>query len=179
MSIASTYLASLVKRLEASRDLGTQTFAQLSEDDLHFRPEPGSNSIAVIIRHLHGNMRSRFTDFLTEDGEKSWRERDEEFSDTHTSKTDLLGLWEEGWSCVLKAVKDLSEPDLERTITIRGEPHAVVDALNRNLSHTSYHVGQIVYLGKVIRAGEWKNLSVPLGQSKQHTQATRQKFGQP
>ena len=177
-SLASTYLDSVIKRLESFRDLGNKTFAQLSEEDLHFRPEEGSNSIAVIIRHLHGNMQSRFTHFMEEDGEKPWRDRDAEFTDEQTSKETLLRLWEEGWGYALDAIRGLTEEDLGTTITIRGEPHSVIDALNRNLGHSAYHVGQIVYLGKVIRAGAWKNLSVPLGKSKEHTAAYRQKFGQ-
>lgn len=172
------YKESLLNRLFALRALGDKTFDQLSEEEMYFRPEDGSNSIAVIIRHLHGNMLSRFTNFLVEDGEKSWRDRDAEFTDERVPKFQLLSLWEDGWACTLGAIHAMSDADLERTVTIRGEPHSVVDALNRNLGHSAYHVGQIVYLGKVIRAGAWKNLSVPLGQSKEHTAAMRRKFGQ-
>lgn len=169
-------MESLIKRLESYRDLGSKTFAQLSEYDLHFRSDPGSNNIAVIIRHLHGNMLSRFTHFLDEDGEKSWRDRDGEFTDKRQTKAELLGLWEEGWARTLEAIRGLKEEDLDRTVTIRGEPHPVIDALNRNLGHSAYHVGQIVYLGKEIKSGAWQNLSVPVGKSREHTTAMRQKF---
>lgn len=176
MSLASIYKESVLNRLIALRGLGDDTFDQLSEEELHYHPGDGSNSVAVIIRHLHGNMLSRFTDFLREDGEKTWRDRDAEFIDERLSKVELLGLWDDGWACVLRAVHALKPEDLERTVTIRSEPHTVVDALNRNLAHSAYHVGQIVYLGKVIRTGEWKTLSIPVGQSREFFAAYRAKF---
>lgn len=145
---------------------------------MYYRPAEGSNNVAVIVRHLHGNMMSRFTNFLLEDGEKPWRDRDAEFSDERVSKVELLGLWEDGWACTLGAIHALQDADFERTVSIRGEAHSVIDALNRNLAHSAYHIGQIVYIGKVIRGGAWKNLSIPLGQSKEYAAALRRKFGQ-
>jgi hypothetical protein len=178
MSLASIYKESVLNRMFALRELGDKTFDQLSEEQLNYFPAEGSNSIAVIVRHIHGNLLSRFTNFLEEDGEKHWRDRDAEFADGIFGKSYLLGLWDDAWACPLRAIHALNDADLERTVTIRGEPHSVVDALNRNLAHLAYHVGQIVYLGKVMRAGAWQNLSVPRGQSKEHTAAMRRKFGQ-
>jgi hypothetical protein len=149
------------------KQLGDQTFTQLDESGFHYQPAPESNSIAVIIRHLHGNMRSRFTNFLTEDGEKEWRRRDSEFEEAPLSREALLQLWEEGWDCFLSAVQSLSEADLLSTITIRQEPLTVIDALNRQMAHYPYHVGQIVYLGRMYRGTNWKSLSIPKGQSEQ------------
>lgn len=167
----------MVKRLESYRDMGSKTLSQMTGEELHYRPEAGSNSIAVIVQHLHGNMLSRFTGFLKEDGEKESRDRDGEFVDAHIARDELVRLWDEGWACSLDAVRALRPEDLERTVTIRMEPHTVVDALERNLGHSAYHVGQIVYLGKVIRAGDWKTLSIPVGKSKEFFAAYRAKFG--
>lgn len=167
MNLATIFLQSYLKRAVYYKQLGDQTFAQLQEADFHFQPGPESNSIAVIIRHLHGNMMSRFTNFLTEDGEKEWRERDHEFEEKRLSKEELLQLWEEGWECFYKAVYPLTETDLLTTITIRQEPLTVIDALNRQLAHYPYHIGQIVYLGRLQKGDAWKSLSIPKGQSQQ------------
>jgi hypothetical protein len=134
---------------------------------MHFHPNDESNSIAVIIQHLHGNMLSRWTNFLTEDGEKEWRNRDDEFEVHSFTKQQLLEKWEQGWKVFLDTLNFLKEDDLNKTITIRTQPLTVVDAINRQLAHYSYHVGQIVYLGRWIKAGEWKNLSVPKKGSKE------------
>jgi hypothetical protein len=167
MSLAETFFSSYIKRSTYYKELADKTFEQLEETDFHYQPNEASNSIAIIIQHLVGNMLSRFTNFLTEDGEKIWRERDAEFEEQQLSKDALLKKWEEGWSCYLDAVKNLTEDDLLKTITIRSEQLSVVDALNRQLAHYPYHVGQIVYIGRMIKNEQWKSLSIPKGQSQQ------------
>ena len=154
-----------IKRFNYYKKLGDQTFDQLEETDFFMEPVPGINSIAVIIQHLYGNMMSRWTNLLTEDGEKHWRKRDAEFEAMQCSKKDLLSFWEDGWKCLLDTLNTLSEEDLDKTITIRTEPLKVYDAILRQLAHYPYHVGQIVYLGKWFRAADWKSLSIPRGNS--------------
>lgn len=165
MSLATEYLSSCIKRFREYKTLGERTFAQLEEKDMFVQPNEASNSIAIIIQHLHGNMRSRWTNFLTEDGEKSWRERDGEFNQRQISKEDLLHLWEEGWQVLLQTLASLEERDLEKTITIRSQPLTVVDAINRQLAHYSSHVGQIVYLGRWLKNTDWQSLSIAKGAS--------------
>ncbi|MDF2190212.1 DUF1572 family protein [Paraflavitalea sp. CAU 1676] len=164
-SVGTTFLSSAIKRLRYYKSLGERTFEQLEEKDFLFQPNPASNSIAVIIQHLHGNMLSRWTNFLTEDGEKPWRQRDEEFGVISHTKIQLLDKWEEGWACFLGALESLTEADLLKTITIRQEPLIVIDAINRQLSHYPYHVGQIVYIGRMIKDQQWKSLSIEPGKS--------------
>lgn len=161
----SIFLQSAIKRLSYYKSLADKTFAQLSEQDFHFTPAEESNSIAIIIQHVNGNMLSRWTDFLTSDGEKIWRKRDAEFIDQKLTKEQLLNLWEEGWKCFLDALKSLSDTDFEKTVYIRTKPLSVIDAINRQLAHYPYHVGQIIYLSKMIRNKGWQNLSVPKGKS--------------
>jgi uncharacterized damage-inducible protein DinB len=175
MSLQKTFLASYISRVSYYKQLGDQTFEQLNEIDFHYQYNEESNSIALIIQHLAGNMISRFTNFLTEDGEKEWRNRDAEFEDQHLSKDQLLQHWEEGWACFLQTVTSLTETDLEKTITIRNEKLTVADALNRQLAHYPYHVGQIVYIGRMIKNKTWKNLSVPKGTSDQFNQLMKNK----
>jgi uncharacterized damage-inducible protein DinB len=144
--------------------------SQISDADLHALIDSDANSIAIIINHLAGNLRSRFTDFLTSDGEKPDRDRDAEFdSPDGMSRHDLLRRWESGWAIALASVESLTPEDLERTVTIRGEPFLVVEALNRLATHAAYHVGQMVLLAKHFAGPGWKSLSIPKGQSKQHT----------
>ena len=151
----------IISRLNIYRKLGDDTFAQLTEEDFHFQPDPVSNSIAVIIQHMHGNMLSRWTNFLTEDGEKEWRKRDEEFEVHPHSKEELLRLWNEGWDVVISTIGSLKEEDMPKRVHIRGKSLTVLDAILRQLAHYAYHVGQIVYLGRMRRKGEWKSLSIP------------------
>jgi Protein of unknown function (DUF1572) len=168
-SLGQSYLQSAIKRMQTYKELGEKGFAQLEEKDFHFSPNKQSNSIAIIIQHMSGNMLSRWTNFLTEDGEKSWRERDQEFSDDprfHT-REQLIGYWDQGWACLFDSLRSLKEEDLLKTVTIRSEPLIVVDAINRQLAHYPHHVGQILYVGKIIKAGAWKNLSIPKDQSQQ------------
>lgn len=165
MSLAENFLSSYIKRSIYYKELGDKTFEQLTEADFHYQPDKESNSIAIIIQHIVGNMLSRFSNFLTEDGEKAWRNRDTEFEEQQLTKEQLLQKWNEGWDCYLDAVKSLTEDDLLKTITIRSEELTVVDALNRQLAHYPYHVGQIVYIGRMIKKEQWKTLSIAKGKS--------------
>ena len=158
MSVETTYLETTIKRFIEYRTLGDKTFGQLNDEQMNCQPNPSSNSIAVIIRHLNGNMLSRWTNFLTEDGEKEWRKRDEEFEETPSSKEDLLNLWNEGWNVFLDSLEQIKPEDLLKTITIRSQPLVLIDAINRQLAHYSYHIGQIVYLGRWLTEEDWKCL---------------------
>jgi hypothetical protein len=161
MDIGKAYLESVIKRFNEYKSLGDKTFAQLSEKYFFFQPNEASNSIAVIIQHMHGNMLSRWTNFLTEDGEKDWRQRDEEFEIKDLSREQLIQRWEEGWNLLFDTLDSLTPGDLLKQITIRQQPLIVVDAINRQLAHYSSHVGQVVYLGKWIRGNQWTSLSIP------------------
>jgi hypothetical protein len=172
--IATIFLQSAIKRFKEYQTLGEKTFAQLSDEEMHFAPNEASNSIAVIIQHLQGNMLSRWTNFLTEDGEKPWRNRDDEFEMHRFTKAELLEKWNEGWKVFLDTLESLKEGDLSKNITIRSQPLNVVDAINRQLAHYSYHVGQIVYLGRWIRKEEWKSLSIPKGNSQAFNEQMQQ-----
>jgi hypothetical protein len=164
-TLGAIYLDSAIKRLLTYKSLGEKTFGQLNEDDFRYAPNDQSNSIAVIIRHMHGNMISRWTNFLTEDGEKEGRNRDLEFSPPAASREALIALWEEGWYCLFNALRSLKDEDLLKTIYIRHEPLIAIDAINRQLAHYPHHVGQIVYIGKMICNERWQNLSIPRGAS--------------
>jgi hypothetical protein len=170
MPVASEFLASVIKRFKEYKSLGEKTFAQLNAEDLLYQPNEASNSIAVIVQHLHGNMCSRWTNFLTEDGEKSWRQREAEFEVRSFTKEQLLQLWEEGWAVVLQALESLQEDDLLKPVTIRSQPLGVIDAINRQLAHYSYHVGQIVYIGRWLKNEQWQSLSIPKGGSAAYNQ---------
>lgn len=168
MSLGNEYLNTVIRRLKYYKDLGEKTFEQLEEKDLHYLPTPESNSIAIIIQHIAGNMLSRFTNFLTEDGEKEWRQRDDEFEPHSYSRQQLIDTWNKGWACCLSALESLTPDDLVKTIYIRKEPLTVIDAINRQLAHYPYHIGQILYIGRMIRGKDWKNLSIPRGHSQQY-----------
>jgi len=157
------------------KDLGEKTFEQLEEKDFHFQPSSESNSIAVIVQHMTGNMLSRWTNFLTEDGEKEWRDRDDEFEIHQYSKQQIIDLWNKGWSCFLEAIESLTENDLTKAVSIRQEQLSVVDAINRQMAHYPYHVGQIVYIGRIIKNNEWRNLSIPKGQSQAYNTGNQPK----
>lgn len=154
-----------IKRFEYYKMLGDQTFAQLSEEDIFWQFNEESNSIAVIVKHVAGNMLSRWTHFLTEDGEKDWRNRDEEFINTFKTKKEVLEYWSKGWNCLFAALDQITEENLYVTIYIRNEAHSVIDAIFRQLAHYTYHVGQIVYLARMRKQGEWKTLSIAKGSS--------------
>ncbi len=170
------YLNSVKKQFEYYKMLGDKTFTQLSDDDFFWQFNEESNSVAMIVKHLHGNMLSRWTDFLTTDGEKDWRNRDEEFEGVVTTKEDVLEEWEAGWQCLFDTLNALTDKDLEGIIYIRNMGHTVVEAINRQLAHYPYHVGQIVFIGKMLADDNWQSLSIPRGNS---TQYNAEKFAQP
>lgn len=169
------YLESVLKQFEYYKLLGEKTFAQLPDEKLFWQYNGDSNSIATIVKHLWGNMLSRWTDFLTTDGEKEWRNRDAEFENDITTREELLQKWNEGWKVFLDTLKSLKEEDLQRTIYIRNQGHTVMEAINRQLAHYPYHVGQIVFIGKM-GAETWQSLSIPKGNSKEFN---AEKFAQP
>ncbi|MBL7933641.1 MAG: DUF1572 family protein, partial [Bacteroidia bacterium] len=147
--------------------LGEKTFSQLSDEQLFWKPNDESNSIGTIAKHLWGNMLSRWTDFLTSDGEKDWRDRDAEFENDIQTREELLKKWNEGWKCLFDTLNGLNEKDLDKEIYIRNQGHSVMEAINRQLAHYPYHVGQIVFIGKLAVNQNWKSLSIPRGSSKQ------------
>ncbi len=171
MSIGKDYLDTAIRRLKYYKDLGDKTFAQLNEWDFHYQPNDESNSIATIIQHLSGNMQSRWTNFLTEDGEKEWRKRDDEFEIHNYNKEQLIEIWEKGWTCFLDTLAGLKKKDLKKTVTIRQEELTVIDAINRQLAHYPYHIGQIICLAKIIKNKNWQNLSIPKGSSTAYNQS--------
>lgn len=179
---ATHFLQLVTDQFRSYKRLADLALVQLNDADLHWQPDPESNSIAVQITHMAGNMRSRWRDFLISDGEKPDRERDREFIDENLSRSELMEIWEAGWGYTFAAIDDLKSSDLERTVTIRAEPHTVLEALNRQLAHYSYHVGQIVYTARhrcaVHPEGDtWKSLSVPKGESKTYEANVRRKHG--
>ena len=173
MSLSTACLRDLVRTFRNYKALGDRALAQVADADIHTALDPADNSIAVTVRHVAGNLRSRFTDFLTSDGEKPNRHRDGEFEMPATvSRDEVLGWWESGWAIALAAIEALAPEDLERTVTIRGEAFLVVEALNRSAAHTAYHVGQIVYLARHFAGAKWKTLSIPKGRSDEFAKGT-------
>jgi hypothetical protein len=169
---ATHYLDEAHRQMRGHKRLAEGAMAQLKDDELFIALDAESNSIAVIVKHMAGNMRSRFTDFLTSDGEKPDRYRDQEFQlSTATARADLTKWWEQGWACVFAAIEALKPEDVMRTVTIRGEPHTVLQAINRQIAHYAYHTGQIVFLAKHIRSSKWKTLSIPRGKSEDYKAA--------
>ena len=166
-NINEQYLDSVKKRFQDYKTLGEKAMAQLKEEDLFKSPNEDSNSIAVIVQHLWGNMMSRWTNFLTEDGEKPWRERDAEFENVVKTKDELMKKWEEGWKCMFDTLDSLKPDQLMNTVYIRSEAHTAMDAINRQLAHYPYHVGQMVYVAKMLKGGGFQSLSIPKGKSKE------------
>ena len=165
---AAHYLNEVHRQMRGHKRLAEGAMAQLKDEELFVTLDPESNSIAVIVKHMAGNMRSRFTDFLTTDGEKPDRYRDQEFElSPATTRGDLTKWWEQGWARVFEAIESLKPEDLMLRVTIRGEPHTVLQAINRQVAHYAYHTGQIVFLAKHIRSGKWKTLSIPRGKSEE------------
>jgi Protein of unknown function (DUF1572) len=165
-AIIQNYLDDARSSLRAYKKLADKATAQLKDEEFFVTIDEESNSVAVVMKHMAGNMFSRWTDFLTSDGEKPNRNRDMEFViDPQTTKDDVLAYWERGWACVFEALEPLRPEDLEKKVTIRGEEHTIVQAINRQLMHYSYHVGQIVFLAKHFRSAEWKSLSIPKNRS--------------
>ncbi|KYP15083.1 DUF1572 family protein [Flavihumibacter sp. CACIAM 22H1] len=176
MSTEQLYLDSIRRQFNAYKTLGDHCLQQLTEEEINRSPASGSNSIAIIVQHMHGNLMSRFTNFLTEDGEKPWRQRDLEFTAARLLQpADLLQLWNEGWACLFTTLDSLQPTDLTKTVTIRTEPHAALDAINRQLAHHSSHVGQIILLTKMYKAENWQSLSIPRGQSRSFNEKMGQK----
>ena len=171
----SEYLNNVKKQFGYYKSVGEKTFDQLEEKDLFWQYDEVSNSIAIIVNHLWGNMLSRFTDFLDSDGEKPWRDRDREFEAVIQTKEELLKKWNEGWSCLIDALEGLKKEDLESRVFIRNQEHAVHEALNRQLAHYAYHIGQIVCVGKMIKGQAWKSLTIPRGRSDEFNRAKTSK----
>jgi len=170
------YLSSVIKQFEYYKLLGDKTFEQFADDDFFWQYNDESNSVATIVKHLWGNMLSRWTDFLTSDGEKEWRNREAEFENDGATKEEVLARWEEGWTCFLNALKSLTPDDLTKVIYIRNMGHTVMEAINRQLAHYPYHVGQLVFIGKMIKNHSWNSLSIPRGKSEEYNQ---EKFTKP
>ena len=164
--MSNSYLTSIKKQFEYYKSLGEKTFEQITDEKLFWQLNEESNSIAIIVKHLHGNMLSRWTDFLITDGEKEWRKRDKEFDNDLQDKKELLQKWNDGWNCLFEAINPLTENDLEKEIYIRNMGHTVIEAINRQLAHYAYLIGQIVFLRKVTQNDQWKSLSIPKGKSK-------------
>ncbi len=162
------YLESVKRQFAYYRSLGDKTFVQLTEAELFWEYSTNNNSIAIIVNHLSGNMLSRWTDFLTTDGEKEGHNRDEEFEDRIKSKAELLSKWDEGWRCLFLALDSVNDDNFEEVVYIRNMGHTVVEVINRQLAHYAYHVGQITYLSKMIKGAQWQSLSVPKGRSKEY-----------
>ncbi len=159
------YLNSIKKQFEYYKTLGEKTLNQLNDNDFFWQFNAESNSIATIVNHLSGNMKSRWTDFLISDGEKEWRNRDLEFESVLTTKGQLLSKWNEGWECLFNALNSINEHNFHTEIHIRNQSHSIIEAVNRQFAHYSYHIGQIVYIGRMIKGNEWKSLSIPKGKS--------------
>ena len=170
-SFLQDYLADALSSFRAYKKLADKAIDQTKDDELFVTLDQESNSIAVVMKHMAGNMISRWTDFLTSDGEKPDRHRDMEFViETNTTRDDVLAYWERGWKCVFDAVEPLTPADFDKTVTIRGQVHTVVQAINRQMTHYAYHVGQIVFLAKHFRSSEWQSLSVPRNRSAEFNQ---------
>lgn len=164
----NNYLETCIKVFDQYKSLGEKAMAQLDENQLNWAPSSESNSIVLIVKHLYGNMLSRFTDFLTTDGEKEWRNRDNEFViEKNITRAELDWMWEDGWALFYRTLYSLTDDDLDKIVKIRGEDHTVLEALQRQTAHYSYHIGQIVYLAKACKDKDWSSLSIPKGKSKE------------
>jgi len=169
-NVGTNYLEGVKKLFRYYKSVGDKAMAQVDERGIHWRYNSDSNSIAVIVKHIAGNSISRWTDFLTADGEKPTRDRDDEFEDERMSKAEMLALWEEGWACLFTAIDPLTDADLLKIVYIRNEGHTVMEAINRQLAHLPYHIGQIVFAAKMISDDVWQSLTIPKGQSKTFNQ---------
>ncbi|MCL9804561.1 DUF1572 domain-containing protein [Flavobacterium amniphilum] len=165
METNSIFLESAKRLFLYYKTLAEKAIGQLEEDQLFFAANEDTNSIAIIVQHLAGNMLSRWTDFLTTDGEKDWRNRDGEFEENYKTKSELMAFWAKGWDCLFDAVNSLQPAQLSEIVYIRKEGHTVMDAINRQLAHYPYHVGQIVFYAKMLKKSEWESLSIPKNKS--------------
>jgi|SRR6185312_3751108 len=162
------YLGTCTKVFQQYKKLGEKAMEQLDNEQLNWAPSSESNSVVLIVKHLYGNMLSRWTDFLTTDGEKEWRNRDNEFvAEQSLSYEEINWMWEDGWALLFKTLYALTDADLDKKVKIRGEEHSVLEALERQIAHYSYHVGQIVYLAKICKDKDWKSLSIPKNKSEE------------
>jgi hypothetical protein len=159
--MSNDYLLIVTDQFRAYKTLGDKTFSQMRDEDLFRQFHEDSNSVAMIVKHLSGNMFSRWTDFLTTDGEKEWRDRDSEFLNDLRSREEVLERWDAGWNCLFNALQQLSKEDLDRVVEIRQQGHTVMEAINRQLAHYAYHVGQLVFIGKMLAEDRWQTLSIP------------------
>src|SRR6202035_1963955 len=171
LHFTTSYLEDALELFRQSKKLAERAMEQVTDEQLFASLDPEANSIAIIVKHLSGNMRSRWTDFLTTDGEKPDRDRDSEFVEPPATRQGVLDAWEDGWERLFQALAPLSDADLARTVTIRGEAHSVMQAINRQVAHYAYHCGQIVLLAKHFQYAHWKSLSVPRGRSSDFNQA--------
>lgn len=171
MSTTAEFLSAIINAFEANKRLADRAVEQVPDEKLHLALDAHTNSIAVIMKHVAGNLLSRWTDFLRSDGEKPGRNRDDEFVDTFRSRAEILAQWERGWACLLQTLKCLTVADLEKTVAIRGEPHSVPLAMSRSLGHTCYHIGQIVQLARHHAGDKWNTLTIPKGGSQQFNQS--------
>ena len=174
--MTTNYLESARKQFEYYKTLGERSIAQLSDEALFWQYNPESNSIGIIVKHLWGNMLSRWTDFLTADGEKEWRQREAEFDADIKDRQELMEKWNAGWACLFTALDSLNEDNFGTTIYIRNMGHTVVEAINRQMAHYAYHVGQMAYIARMIKGADWQSLSIPRGESAAYNQA---KFAKP
>lgn len=159
--VAAEVITSAFTSFHANKGWADKAISQLPDDKLHVSLDENTNSVAVIMKHVAGNLKSRWTDFLTTDGEKSWRNRDDEFVDSFKSRDDLLNYWEEGWTCLFETLKSLGADDFSKTVTIRGEPHSVPLAIHRSLAHCGYHIGQIMMVARILAGEEWDTITIP------------------
>jgi len=167
--LATHYLDEARRQMRGNKRLADAAIAQLKDEELFVTIDAEANSVAILVKHLAGNMRSRFTDFLTSDGEKPNRFRDQEFElNAATTRADVMRWWEEGWAQVFATLDALKPEDVMRTVTIRGEPHTVLQAINRQIAHYVSHTGQIIFLSKHLRSNDWKTLSIPRGKSEEY-----------
>ena len=165
-----SYLKSVIVQFEYNKLLGDKTFSQLTEQELFWQYNEESNSIATLVKHISRNMRSRWTNFLTEDGEKSWRNRDEEFINTYTTKEEVLLDWEKGWNCLFENLHTITPENSNTIVYVRNEGHTIAEAINRQLCHYSYHIGQMVMIGKMVQNTNWKTLSIARNASKSYNE---------
>jgi hypothetical protein len=165
LRFTTSYLEDSLTLFRYYKNLAERAMTQVSDEELLAVIDSEANSIAVIVKHMAGNMQSRWKDFLTTDGEKPGRDRDAEFAGPPATRAALLALWEDGWRCLFEALEPLTEDDMVRTVTIRGEPHSVMQTINRQIAHYAYHCGQIVFLAKHFKSSEWQSLSIPRGRS--------------
>lgn len=170
MTLGIEYLKIIQERFKSVKSLGDKTIHQLSNDNIHWALNDSSNNVAVIVKHVSGNMILRWSDFLTSDGEKPDRNRDQEFLDTLSTKQELLISWEKGWAILFNSLSNLKPQDLLTTVYIRGEGHTVLEAIERQLAHYAYHIGQLVFIGKQLKGDTWESLSIPKGQSEVYLQ---------